>query len=99
MYIAGLYLSHAQGIESIVCLTTAAQIFIASCVHKASVKRGEAAGPVVRSPTSLTGRIITPIHGASTVVPTLVYFVSVIANGLVQPGWIQRWRLPDIGVR
>jgi hypothetical protein len=100
MYIAGLHLSHAQGIESIVCLTTLAQMVSASRQLKAAMKRANSeGGSIVKLPESLAGRLVTPIHGAAVTVPTLVYFGSVIINGLVQPAWIQRWRLPEIGVR
>ena len=95
MYIAGLYLSHAQGVESIVCLTTAAQFFIASRQHKATARRAETeGGSIVKMPTSVVGRIVTPIQIASFVVPTVVYFASVVTNRMVQPAWMQRWRLP-----
>jgi hypothetical protein len=101
MYIAGLNLSHAQGIESMVCLTTAAQIFIASRQHRAAVRHAESeGGSVIKLPASLAGRIVTPIHAAAVAVPPLVYLGSVILNGLIQPAWIQCWRLPfEISVR
>jgi hypothetical protein len=100
MYIAGLYLSHAQGIESIVCLTTVAQIVITARQQRAAFKRADSeGGSIVKLPESFAGRIVTPIHGAAVVVPILVYFGSVIINGLVQPAWIERWRLPEVGVK
>jgi hypothetical protein len=100
MYIAGLYLSHAQGIESMVCLTTVTQIVIAARQHRAAIKRADSeGGSIVKLPESFAGRIVTPIHAAAVVVPTLVYVGSVIINGLVQPSWIERWRLPEVGVK
>lgn len=95
MYIAGLYLSHTQGVESIVCLTTVVQFFIASRQHRAVARRAETeGGSIVKMPTSVAGRIVTPMQLASFVVPTVVYFASVVTNGMVQPAWMQRWRLP-----
>jgi len=101
MYIAGLYLSHTQGVESIVCLTLATQIFLAIRQHNVVVKRAQAeGGPIVKEPTSFVGRYITPIHGVSVIVPVFAYLGSVVLNGFNQPEWLQRWRLPyQIGVR
>jgi hypothetical protein len=100
MYIAGLYLCHAQGIESMVCLTTVTQIVIAARQHRAAIKRADSeGGSVVKLPESFAGRIVTPIHAAAVAVPTLIYVGSVIIYGLVQPSWIERWRLPEVGVK
>ena len=99
MYIAGLNLSHTQGVESIVCLTTAVHIItFARQSHAAIQHANKDAGAVIRSPTSLIGRIVSPIHSAAITIPTVVYLGSVVVNGFVQPAWIQRWRLPEIGI-
>ena len=67
--------------------------------HNAAVKRAETeGGSVVKLPTSVAGRIVTPIHAAAAAVPALVYLGSVVINGLEQPDWMQRWRLPYIGI-
>jgi hypothetical protein len=100
MYLAGLHLSHVQGIESIVCLTSVAQIFIGLRQHATIIKRADAeGGSVIKSPKSVVGRFVTPIHFTAAVIPVLLYLGSVAANRLVQPAWLQRWRLPyNIGV-
>jgi hypothetical protein len=95
MYIAGLYLSHKQSIESIVCLTSVAQIFIGLRQHAGIIKRADAeGGSVIKSPKSVVGRIITPVHFTAAIVPVFLYLGSVVVNRLEQPAWIQRWRLP-----
>jgi hypothetical protein len=64
--------------------------------HAGAVKRAEKdGGSVVKLPTSVADRIVTPIHAAAVAIPALVYLVI---NALEQPDWMQSWRLPYIGI-
>lgn len=103
MYFAGLNLnlSHAQGIESMVCLTVASQFVLSSRQFLAAAHRADSeGGAVVKMPASLTGRIATFIHSVTALGLPLVCLGSVLFNGLEQPAWMERWRLPyEIGIK
>lgn len=105
MYFAGLELSlsHNQGLELIIVSTALFQLAKGTRDVRRTKKIADAqAGSVDKStlPTSLVGSFVTPIQGLTLVLPPIVYITGVVGNGLVQPAWMERWRLPfEIGVQ
>lgn len=103
MYFAGVNfsLNHTQGVEAIVTFTVVASVVdIVRGQRKYLKYADDNGGPVSKdgTPKSLIGKLVTPVHGLATTVPPLVYVVSVLANKLMPPAWMDSYRLPDIGV-
>lgn len=105
MDFVGVYpsLHHTRGLEAIICLTTATQIFVLVFMQRKSMKLANSQGGLPSKsglPSSFMGRIITPIHGLAIAIPPVVYTVAVVWNGLTQPAWIEQRRLPfEIGAK
>ncbi|KAG2039634.1 hypothetical protein BDR03DRAFT_859716 [Suillus americanus] len=53
------------------------------------------AGSIRTTPTSFIGKIISPIHGLSIIIPPVTYVLCVPFNSFVQPAWMQRMSLPN----
>lgn len=102
MYFAGLNfaLNHTQGVELIVVSTTFFQLAKAIRDQKRVKQCADTQGGAVDiSAASLAGYIVTPVHALALALPPIIYTGAVIANGLVPPAWVERWRLPfEIGV-
>ncbi|KAG1720343.1 hypothetical protein EDB19DRAFT_1918036 [Suillus lakei] len=97
-YIAGLTLgpsSSSQALEGLAVFTTFRymQYIISGMRATASVANAEA-GPIRSTPTSLIGKIISPIHGLAFFIPPVMYSLCVAFNRFVQPAWMQRMSLP-----
>ncbi|GAW03138.1 hypothetical protein LENED_004834 [Lentinula edodes] len=73
-YIAGIHLSHAQGIESIVTASTlAALALIARDQRKTFKKASTEGGNLTAGATTLLERLVTPIHGGAQLIAPLSY--------------------------
>ncbi|KIK64295.1 hypothetical protein GYMLUDRAFT_258848 [Collybiopsis luxurians FD-317 M1] len=93
-YIAGIHLSHAQGIESIVAASTAAMMFIfVRDANKQMKKARVEGGEITASPQTFLGRIITPIHGFAFTATPVLYLAGVLSNRMEQPQWYQQTSL------
>ncbi|KAK7438393.1 hypothetical protein VKT23_018007 [Stygiomarasmius scandens] len=89
-YLAGIHLSHTQGVEAIVAGSTLLsfgaviarqrQFYLKSEVH---------GGRIISLPTSTLGRLVTPFHAVTVAVVPLSYLGAVLSNGLQQPQWYQ----------
>lgn len=51
-------------------------------------------GAIRTLPNTITGRLVTPIHGLAVALPPVVYFLSVAANGFDQPQWMEPLTFP-----
>ncbi|KAJ3926890.1 MAG: hypothetical protein NXY57DRAFT_677902 [Lentinula lateritia] len=90
-YIAGIHLSHAQGIESIVTASTlAALALIARDQRKTFKKASTEGGNLTAGATTLLERLITPIHGSAQLIAPLSYLIGVFSNRMEQPDWYEQ---------
>ncbi|KAJ3768582.1 hypothetical protein FB446DRAFT_694803 [Lentinula raphanica] len=91
MYIAGIHLSHAQGVESIVAASTmAAMVSIVRDQRKTLTKASKEGGDITAGPKSFAGRIVTPIHAVAILSAPVSYLVAVFSNRMVQPEWYEQ---------
>ncbi|KAJ3997454.1 hypothetical protein F5050DRAFT_1421519 [Lentinula boryana] len=91
MYIAGIHLSHAQGIESIVTASTIATIaVIVRDQRRTFRKASKEGGNITAGPESFFERIVTPIHGSALLLAPFSYLVAVLSNRMEQPEWYER---------
>ncbi|KDQ62294.1 hypothetical protein JAAARDRAFT_54268 [Jaapia argillacea MUCL 33604] len=96
MYIAGLRLpydlpiTHENGVESIVVLTTLALTFkVLRHIKVGTAKAKAEAGEIKSMPRSPWGVRATYLHAIAAFVPTLVYTGAVALNGFAQPTWME----------
>ncbi|KAL5501538.1 hypothetical protein ACEPAH_8798 [Sanghuangporus vaninii] len=61
---------------------------------RAATQKG---GKVKSMPTTLGGKLVSPLQGIAILVPPLTYLVAIPLNGGIQPVFIARWSLPDFG--
>ncbi|KAF9223284.1 hypothetical protein BS17DRAFT_781620 [Gyrodon lividus] len=100
MYIAGLNLpiSSSQGLEALVVLATLDSFRYIITEVKSLAVRSESKGGRIRPeslPTSLLGRIISPIFGYSFVATPAVYVGVVVLNGFRQPDWMEKFAISN----
>ncbi|EJC99316.1 uncharacterized protein FOMMEDRAFT_142877 [Fomitiporia mediterranea MF3/22] len=102
MYIAGIHIpgEHlALGVEGVVTsslfiYTVAGILFTRNSLEDAEEKGGR----IKSMPTSLVGKLVTPVHAAAIILPAVTYLVAVPLNGCVQPQFITRFALPNFGL-
>ena len=95
MYIAGIRLSNGRLTEGIVA--SSVLVSFAGAVYRTREKlkvANEQGGPIKSTPTSLVGKLVTPVHAAAMFLPPLAYLIAVPLNGGVQPSFISRFSLP-----
>jgi protein-S-isoprenylcysteine O-methyltransferase Ste14 len=93
-YIAGL--TSTQTVEGLAVFTTFRYLqYILSRTRTTALVANAEAGSIRTTPTSLIGKIISPIHGLSITIPPVTYILSVTFNRFVQPAWMQRMSLPN----
>ncbi|EJC98041.1 uncharacterized protein FOMMEDRAFT_143515 [Fomitiporia mediterranea MF3/22] len=99
MYLTGIHIPGerlALGAEGLV--TSSIFIYTAAAFHvgRNSMKvAAEKGGQIKSMPTSLVGKIVSPIHAAGMMLPVITYLVAVPLNGCAQPGFISRFALPN----
>ncbi|KAF9058544.1 hypothetical protein BDP27DRAFT_1372432 [Rhodocollybia butyracea] len=87
-YIAGIHITHARGIESIVATSTVAMMaFALRDTAKARKKAEKEGGEITAGPKTLMEKLITPIHAIAVMAAPLSYLVGVFTNGMEQPEW------------
>ena len=58
------------------------------------MRQAEAEGGEIKDrPTSILGRLITPIHGVAFTVTPVLYLAGVLSNRMQQPEWYERTSL------
>ena len=100
MYIAGIHLSNNHLTEGIVTSSVIAVIATQLIVGRKGLKEAdEKGGPIKSMPTTLIGKLVTPIHAAAIVIPAVAYLTIVPLSGGLQPEIISRFSLPkfDLG--
>ena len=100
MYIAGIHLSNNHLTEGIVTSSVIAVIATQLIVGRKGLKEAdEKGGPIKSMPTTLIGKLVTPIHAAAIVIPAVAYLTIVPLSGGVQPEIISHFSLPkfDLG--
>ncbi|KAF5381502.1 hypothetical protein D9757_008176 [Collybiopsis confluens] len=96
-YIAGLHLSHAQGVESIVATSTVAMMIMFARDGSRNMKNAHKEGGEIKSlPTTFIGRFVTPLHALAVTVVPVTYLAGVLSNRMVQPAWYARTAF-DVG--
>ncbi|KAF9058543.1 hypothetical protein BDP27DRAFT_1343345 [Rhodocollybia butyracea] len=91
IYLAGIHVSCAQSIEVLVsALTILTFTTIASRQQKMLAKSQKEGGEIMASPTTLMGRLVTPLHAIPTVATPLSYLAGVFSNKMQQPEWYTR---------
>ncbi|KAF9058541.1 hypothetical protein BDP27DRAFT_1369434 [Rhodocollybia butyracea] len=85
-YIAGIHITHARGIESIVATSTIAMFaFGVRDIVKASNKSEKEGGEIIAGPKTLMETLITPIHSLVVAAAPLPYLVGIFLNRMEQP--------------
>ncbi|KIK64297.1 hypothetical protein GYMLUDRAFT_39854 [Collybiopsis luxurians FD-317 M1] len=93
-YIAGIHLSHAQGLETIVAASTVAMMSrIVRDSNKQMRQAGVEGGEIKARPTSILGRLLTPIHGVAFTATPVLYLAGVLSNRMQQPYWYEQTSL------
>ncbi|KIK64296.1 hypothetical protein GYMLUDRAFT_39853 [Collybiopsis luxurians FD-317 M1] len=93
-YIAGIHLSHTQGIESIVATSTAAMMYIfVKDFKKGMMKARLEGGEITAEPKSSLGRNITPVHGYAFTATPVLYLAGVLSNRMRKPEWYEQTSL------
>jgi hypothetical protein len=96
MYFAGLNISHNQGLEGLVWLSTtgglAYQLYKTRLVAKLASAKG---GKLKSKRIGNFATVSTVIHSTAFFAPLLGYVVSTALNGLEQPDWLVEFALPD----
>jgi hypothetical protein len=103
MYVAGLHIpfdpSPSQLSECIVWST----LFLSHArlikqQRQAFVKADKEGGSIARSPYTLAGRLVTPVHAVATVFMPFAYILAMPLLVFRQPQWLEKWALPDGGL-
>jgi hypothetical protein len=102
MYIAGLNLTLAPtrtspGVVEPIIYTSLLVILVSlmGYTNKSLASATAKGGEIKRMPTSLLGKIVTPIHGAAILLSPALYLGSLPFYGFRQPEWFERTALPD----
>ncbi|THV06919.1 hypothetical protein K435DRAFT_710640 [Dendrothele bispora CBS 962.96] len=87
-YIAGIYISHNQGMEAIVAASTLATLGVSIVRQNKLLKSATSeAGNPTAHPESLLGKLVTPIHALTLLAVPASYLVAVLSNSFHQPEW------------
>jgi len=99
MYIAGLNLSHNQGLESLVWVSTIGGFYYQIKKSYGIVKLASAKGGDFKPvPTPFLGKLAGMAHGIALFGPLLKYIIETPINGFEQPAaasWTSEYALPD----
>ncbi|KAG2747008.1 hypothetical protein P692DRAFT_201611210 [Suillus brevipes Sb2] len=90
-YIAGLNIQiPPQAVEGLAVFTTLRfiQYSVSRARAIAAVAKAES-GAIRTSPTTLIGRIVTPIHLATSSISSMTYVLCIAGNMFKQPAWMQ----------
>ncbi|KAE9405858.1 hypothetical protein BT96DRAFT_915812 [Gymnopus androsaceus JB14] len=96
-YLAGIHLSHNQGIEAIVAGSTIITIAsLARNQRKWFSKSENEGGKITTGPTTLIGRLVTPIHVCAIMAVPVSYLAAVFLNQMEQPEWYAQTSLENV---
>ncbi|KAF9058545.1 hypothetical protein BDP27DRAFT_563531 [Rhodocollybia butyracea] len=91
IYLAGIHMSYAQSIEVLVSASTILTFTtIAAQQRKMLAKSEKEGGEIIASPTTLVGRLVTPLHAIPTIATPVLYLAGVFSNKMQQPEWYTR---------
>lgn len=96
-YIAGLTIQiPPQAVEGLAVLTTlrCIQYAISRARAMAPIAKAES-GAIRTSPTTFIGRVVTPIHVATSSISSMTYVLCIAGNMFTQPAWMQRMSLSN----
>ncbi|KAK7438438.1 hypothetical protein VKT23_018050 [Stygiomarasmius scandens] len=87
-YIAGIYVSHNQGVEAIVAASTLATMGI-TIVRQSKLLKNAASegGNPTAYPKTLLGKLVTPMHAVTMLGIPVSYLIAVLSNSFHQPEW------------
>ncbi|KAG2155881.1 uncharacterized protein EDB93DRAFT_1262596 [Suillus bovinus] len=93
---SGLTPSSTQTVEALAVFTTLRHFqYTLSRLRTIATVANAEAGPIRTTPSSLIGKIITPIHALSVLTPPVTYILCVTFNRLAQPAWMLRMSLSN----
>jgi len=88
--------TQVQAVEALVVFTAFMflQFAVSRMLTVASVAEAEA-GAVCSLPSSFIGRVVSPVHSLTTLIPPVVYILCVAFNRFMQPNWMQHMSIPN----
>ncbi|KAG0704282.1 hypothetical protein DFH29DRAFT_1078445 [Suillus ampliporus] len=85
----------AKTVEALAVFTTFRFLqYFLSCTSAIALVAKAEAGPIRTMPTSIIGKVVSPIQGLASFVLPLTYMLCIIFNLFTQPAWMQRMSLP-----
>ena len=102
MYVAGLNLTLTPTVtspglaEPLVYTTVLASVgsFLLRANQRMKLAN-EKGGEIKRWPTSIIGKLVTPVHGIATIAAPAIYLVTMPFTGFKQPEFFENTALPD----